>query len=99
MLLARVYYVISDASHLRKTISETSEYLEESLVFDMPDFEMSEVMEEQIKRISKKLKTDCHLFPYKLFLINNEAFLAIITIALTYLVVLLQLKTAELPLE
>ena len=45
------------------------------------------------------MKQDTTMDPYHLFSINNSAFTSIVATYMTYIVVMIQFKTAELPLK
>ena len=77
-------------------MKETGEAIEEFLSNSL-DLEEKFILESQI--LCRDLKQDNILNPFNLFIINNGAFMSIVATALTYIVVLVQFKTTELPLK
>ena len=97
--LYRVYQTITDSQELTKAMKEVAEELEDHLVNSE---KMTEIFDEKtefkMRKICKDLKEKSSICPFDLFPINREAFLSMTATALTYIVVLIQFKTSELPL-
>ena len=55
-------------------------------------------MEYKIKKMCKEMKSMA-LSPFNLFTMNFSTLVSVIATVLTYVIVLLQLKTVELPLK
>ena len=90
---------ISDCQELSEAMKNVAEELEDHLT-DCK--EMSEKFDDQceykMKQICRRLKEKSSISPFDLFPINKEALLSLFASALTYIIVLLQFKTSELPL-
>ena len=81
-------------------MKECSEEIEEILTDSKLDCSlMDDHMVYKIQTFCKSLKEENVLIPYNLFKINNAAFLSILATGMTYIVVIIQFKTAELPLK
>ena len=91
--------LISSNHQLCLAMSESGEEIEEFLSECQI---LNEIIDEhliyRIQTFCKKLKNDSKFSPFNLFQMNNGAFLAIVATALTYIVVMVQFKTTELPL-
>ena len=93
-----MYFIISDVQELLETSKNIAEDLEETTT-NCKNFEfwVTEEIQYKIAKLCKELKENV-LSPYDLFHINREAFMAIVSTALTYIIVLMQFKSFELPL-
>ena len=92
--------MISSCHQLTKTIKESGEDIEEDITrcsILNSNFDDSTVF--KIQTFCKTLKIENTLVPYHLFPINNGAFMSTIATFMTYIVVMIQFKTAELPLK
>ena len=98
--LRRAYILISATVLISKTMKECGEEMEETFTQCPMIFStMDKHMIYKIQMSCKRLKEENKFAPYKLFGINYAAFLSIVAIALTYIVVMVQFKTSELPLK
>ena len=77
-------------------MKETGEAIEEFLSNYM---NLEDHFIHEIQGLCRDLKQDNTMNPFNLFIINNGAFMSIVATALTYIVVLVQFKTTELPLK
>ena len=92
--------LISSNHQMSLAMSESGEEIEEFLS-ECPI--LNETIDEhfcyRIQTFCKSLKRDSKFSPLNLFLMNNGAFLSIVATALTYIVVMVQFKTTQLPLK
>ena len=96
----RAYLLISSCHQLGKTIKESGEEIEEVLTScSIINSNFDDYSVYRIQSFCKTLKQDTTLDPYNLFSINNSAFTSIVATFMTYIVVMIQFKTAELPLK
>ena len=95
----RLYYTTKDSQELNEAMKSTGEDIED-LIIDCPftNEMFDDQVEYKIKRIIKSIKEHTCMSPMGLFCINNAAFLTILSTILTYIIVLMQIKTTELPL-
>ena len=95
----RLFFTTKDSQELNEAMKSTGEEIED-LIIDCPF--TNEMFEDQIeykiKRIIKSIKEHTCMSPMGLFCINNAAFLTILSTIMTYIIVLMQIKTTELPL-
>ena len=96
----RLYYTTFDSQELNEAMITTGEEIEDLIIscpFTNEFFEEGQ-NEYRIKRIIKKIKGHTCMSPMGLFCINNAASLTILSTILTYIIVLMQIKTTEIPL-
>ena len=73
--------------------------IEDLILNDISLFQqIDEPMEYNIKKMCKEMKSMA-LSPFNLFTMNFSTLVSVIATVLTYVIVLLQLKTVELPLK
>ena len=80
---------------MRESGEEIEEFLSECPIMNE---NTDEHLMHRIQTFCKNLKRDAKFSPLNLFLMDNAAFLSIVATALTYIVVMVQFKTTELPL-
>ena len=98
--LRRAYIMISATVRISKSMKECGEEMEETFTHCPMIFSsMDKHMIYKIQTSCKRLKEENKFAPYKLFGINYAAFLSIVATAMTYIVVMVQFKTSELPLK
>ena len=99
LYFVRLYYTTKDSQELNEAMKSTGEDIED-LIIDCPftNEMFDDQVEYKIKRIIKSIKQHACMSPMGLFCINNAAFLTILSTILTYIIVLMQIKTTELPL-
>ena len=95
----RLYYTTKDSQEMNSAMKSTAEEIED-LVIDCPwtNEIFDDQMEVKVKHVIKSIKGHTFMSPMSLFPINNAAFLTIMSTIMTYIIVLMQLKTTELPL-
>ena len=73
----------------------------QDLILNNPSIfkQIDENMEYDIKKTCKEMKTINPVCPFNLFAMNLSELQNVLTTALTYIIVLMQLKTAEMPLK
>ena len=95
----RLYYTTKDSQELNEAMISAGEDIEDLIINCPFTNEMfDDQVEYKIKRIIKSIKEHTCMSPMGLFCINNAAFLTILSTILTYIIVLMQIKTTELPL-
>ena len=80
---------------MRKSGEEIEEFLSECPILNE---NTDEHLMYRIQTFCKNLKSSA-FSPLNLFSMNNSAFLSIVATALTYIVVMVQFKTTQLPLK
>ena len=81
---------------MRESGEEIEEFLSECPIMNE---NTDEHLMYRIQTFCKNLKRDAKFSPLNLFLMDNTAFLSIVATALTYIVVMVQFKTTQLPLK
>ena len=97
----RAHALISSSHQFCTTLKESGEEIEEFLT-ENTIISMNMVDDHILYKIQifcKHLKEESKFSPFNLFQMNNSIFLSIVATALTYIVVMVQFKTTELPLK
>jgi hypothetical protein len=95
---SRLTFTSNDSQDLANTLQTVAKDFEDYII-DCPYLEGLDVTsEKQLQELCKALKKDVPLNPYSLFVMNKSALFSAVTTSLTYIIVLLQFKTAEIPL-
>lgn len=98
--LYRAYMLISSNHHLCLAMRERGEEIEEFLTeCSILNETIDDHLFYRIQTFCKKIKRDSKFSPLNLFSMNNGAFLSIVATAMTYIVVMVQFKTTQLPLK
>lgn len=81
-------------------MKQTSDTLEDVLSSSPAYMDsMDDLYSMKMGQVIQRLKGGYRLMSFKMFSINREAFMGLLSTAITYIVVLLQFKTTEIPLE
>ena len=98
--MLRMYYLIFKVHTLGDTLVKTADEIEEHLTLNDNIMQnMDKVTKYKVKKMCKDMRDMKTFSPYGIFTINQEAFLSIIAVSLTYIVVLMQFKTSEIQLK
>ena len=83
-----------------RAMKESAEEVEE-FVSNCPFFDakIDEMYIYKIQSLCKTLKRENTMYPFNFFPINNGAFMSFLATSMTYIVVMIQFKTTELPLK
>ena len=96
----RTRILISSSHQFCTAVKESGEEIEEFLTeIPIVNANIDDYTYYRIQTYCKHLKEDAKFSPFNLFKMSNSIFISILATALTYMVVMVQFKTTELPLK
>ena len=96
----RAHALISSTHQFCTAMKESGEEIEEFLTdFSIVNANIDDHILYKLHTFCKHLKEESKFSLFNLFQMNNSIFISIVATALTYIVVMVQFKTTELPLK
>ncbi len=87
-------------NELSRAMKESAEEIEEFLInCPIINANIGDMYLYKIQSLCKALKQENTIYPFHFFPINNGAFMSFLATSLTYIVVMVQFKTMDLPLK
>ena len=96
----RLYYTNLDSQRLASAMFRSAKIIQDIVINDAKAFEhVDETMEYEVRKLCQDMRASHPICPFNLFSTNLSTLLNVLSTALTYVIVLMQLKFVELPLK